>query len=81
MEPSGLLQITPVDGPLVRYCNDRQFEILSGEGVGSANHGYAANLGLALIPTGFDNTVVAIRIDDTKGIFKTSTEHPRNCVR
>jgi len=81
MEPSGLLQITPVDGPLVRYCNDTHYEILGGEGIGSANHGYAANLGLALIPTGFDNTVIAIRIDDNEGPLKTSAEHPGDCVR
>jgi len=30
--------------------------------VSSANHGYAPSLGLALIPTGFDNTVIAIRV-------------------
>jgi hypothetical protein len=63
MEPSGILQITPVGGPLVRLCNGGVLEILGGDGVGSANHGYAPGLGIALIPTGFDNTVVAIRIE------------------
>ena len=36
--------------------------LLGGDGVGSANHGYAEHLGLALIPTGFDNEVIAIRL-------------------
>ena len=62
-EANGTLQVTPVGGPLVRFCKDNDIQILAGEGIGSANHGYAANLKLALIPTGFDNTVIAIRID------------------
>lgn len=62
IEPDGTLQITPVAGPLVRYRGDDDIEILGGDGVSSANHGYAANLNLALIPTGFDNAVIAIRI-------------------
>jgi hypothetical protein len=61
-ESDGTLQVTPVGGPLVRYRSDSDIEILAGDGISSANHGYAANLGLALIPTGFDNTVIAIRI-------------------
>lgn len=60
MEPDGTLQITPVAGPLIRL--DTEIEVLGGDGISSANHGYAANLNLALIPTGFDNTVVAIRL-------------------
>ena len=61
-EVNGTLQVTPVGGPLVRFCNDDDIQILAGEGISSANHGYSANLKLALIPTGFDNTVIAIRI-------------------
>ena len=61
-EPDGTLQITPVGGPLVRLAET--IEVLGGDGVSSANHGYAPSLGLALIPTGFDNTVIAIRIGD-----------------
>jgi hypothetical protein len=61
-EANGTLQVTPVGGPLVRYRNDKDIEVLAGEGISSANHGYAANLNLALIPTGFENTVIAIRI-------------------
>lgn len=61
-ESDGTIQITPVAGPLIRYRSDNDIEILAGEGVSSANHGYAANLRLALIPTGFDNTVIAIRL-------------------
>jgi hypothetical protein len=60
-EPDGTLQITPVGGPLIRLGDPLQ--VLGGDGVGSANHGYSASLGLALIPTGFDNQVIAIRID------------------
>jgi len=60
MEPDGTLQVTPVAGPLIRL--DTHIEVLGGDGVSSANHGYAASLNLALIPTGFDNTVVAIRL-------------------
>ena len=59
-EADGTFQITPVGGPLLRL--DSEIEVLGGEGVSSANHGWAENLRLALIPTGFDNTVIAIRI-------------------
>jgi hypothetical protein len=58
----GTLQITPVAGPLIRYRGDDDIEIHVGEGISSANHGYAPALQLALIPTGFDNTVIAIRL-------------------
>ena len=61
-EADGTLQITPVGGPLIRYRNEAEIDILAGKGVSSANHGYSHSLGLALIPTGFDNTVVAIKI-------------------
>lgn len=61
-ETDGTIQVTPVAGPLVRYRSDGDFEILGGDGVSSANHGYSASLELALIPTGFDNQVIAIRI-------------------
>lgn len=64
MESDGTLQITPVGGPLVRM--GAEMEVIGGEGVSSANHGYAENLGLALIPTGFDNTVIAIRLTTRK---------------
>lgn len=63
-EGDGTLQVTPVGGPLIRYCHDGQARILAGEGISSANHGYAPRLRLALIPTGFDNTVIAIRVSD-----------------
>jgi len=59
IEADGTLQVTPVAGPLLRLV--APVEVIGGDGVSSANHGYAANLGLALIPTGFDNTVIAIR--------------------
>ncbi|MGI9234860.1 MAG: SMP-30/gluconolactonase/LRE family protein [Woeseiaceae bacterium] len=62
IERDGTLQVTPVAGPLVRYRSDDDVEVLGGDGVSSANHGYADSLNLALIPTGFDNTVIAIRI-------------------
>lgn len=65
MEADGTLQVTPVAGPLVRLGTNTQ--VLGGEGVSSANHGYAANLNLALIPTGYDNTVIAIRLGDQTG--------------
>ena len=61
LEPDGTLQVTPVGGPLVRLGDP--VEVLGGNGISSANHGYAANLELALVPTGFDNTVIAIRVD------------------
>jgi hypothetical protein len=64
LEPDGTLQVTPVGGPLVRLGDP--VEVLGGDGISSANHGYAANLGLALVPTGFDNSVIAIRIDVRK---------------
>jgi sugar lactone lactonase YvrE len=66
-EASGTLQITPVAGPLIRYRSEQDIEILAGEGISSANHGYSSRLKLALIPTGFDNTVIAIRIDPDGG--------------
>ena len=61
-EENEVLQVTPVGGPLVRLLANGETQILGGEGVGSANHGYAPSLGLALIPTGFDNQVIAIRL-------------------
>lgn len=60
-EADGTLQVTPVAGPLIRLLDE--IEVHGGEGVSSANHGYAEKLGLALIPTGFDNTVIAIRLN------------------
>ncbi len=62
MEADGTLQVTPVGGPLVRLGTEIQ--VLGGDGVSSANHGYAERLKLALIPTGFDNTVLAIQLAD-----------------
>ena len=64
LEADGTLQVTPVAGPLIRYRDDDDIEILAGDGISSANHGYAPRLQLALIPTGFDNTVIAIRLAD-----------------
>lgn len=62
LEADGTLQITPVAGPLIRYRDDDNIEIHTGDGISSANHGYAPGLQLALIPTGFDNAVIAIRL-------------------
>ncbi len=59
-EADGTLQVTPVGRALIRLTDD--YEVHDGEGVSSANHGWAENLRLALIPTGFDNTVIAIRV-------------------
>jgi hypothetical protein len=63
-EADGALQVTPVAGPLVRL--DTEIEILGGDGISSANHGFAPNLGLVLIPTGYDNTVIAINISTNR---------------
>jgi hypothetical protein len=75
-ESDGTLQVTPVSGPLVRYRSEHDIEILAGEGISSANHGYAANLNLALIPTGFDNSVIAISIasDDSQSGGEADTK-------
>jgi len=61
-EPDGTIQVTPVGGPLIRYRSKDDIEIIAGPGVSSANHCFAPGLQLALIPTGFDNTVIAIKI-------------------
>lgn len=61
-ESAETLQLTPVGGPLIRYRSDEDIEIVAGQGISSANHGYSSALELALIPTGYDNTVIAIRI-------------------
>lgn len=61
-EADGTLQVAPVGGPLIRLGDP--VSVLGGDGIESANHGYAPRLGLALIPTGFDNTVIAIRIEE-----------------
>ncbi len=74
LEPDGTMQITPVGGPLVRYRDADDVEVLGGDGISSANHGYAAGLKLALIPTGFDNTVIAIRIPDRRDAKPHATE-------
>lgn len=66
IEPDGTLQVTPVAGPLVRYRSDDDVQVIGGDGVSSANHGFAPSLNLALIPTGFDNTVIAIRVPSTR---------------
>lgn len=79
MEPNGTLQITPVAGPLVRFCNSDRLEILGGDGISSANHGYAANLSLVLIPTGFDNTVVAISIIESEPTQALAEQSTQNC--
>lgn len=65
-ESDGTLQVTPVAGPLIRYRSDEDYEVLRGEGVSSANHGYSGKLKLALVPTGYDNTVIAIRIRESR---------------
>ena len=49
-------------GPLLRHRAGEPWRRYEGEQISSANHGYAARLGLALIPTGFDNLVIAIRV-------------------
>jgi len=65
-ETDGTLQVTPVGGPIIRLTDD--IEVLAGDGVSSANHGYSEKLGLALIPTGFDNTVIAIRVSPSSRV-------------
>ena len=64
LEPDGTLQLTPVAGPLIRYRDEDAIQIFAGDGIRSANHGYSPSLQLAFIPTGFDNTVIAIRLAD-----------------
>jgi len=64
-DADGTWQVTIVGGPLVRYRAPSVYEVFGGEPIYSANHGYSAKLGLALIPTGFRNAVVAIRINAT----------------
>ena len=66
-EANGAMQITPVGGALIRFPKNGPVEIFGGEGISSANHGYAENLNLALIPTGYDNTVIAIRLPQCEG--------------
>ena len=61
-ERDGTLQVTPVGGPIVRLQAEAQIEIYAGDGISSANHGYAPALQLALVPTGYDNTVIAVRV-------------------
>lgn len=61
-EADGTLQVTPVGGPLIRIPANGDIRVFGGEGVSSANHGYDPRSGLALIPTGFDNTIIAIRV-------------------
>ena len=65
-ESDGTLQVTIVGGPLIRYRGRRDVQILGGDRVSSTNHGYSPEFGLALIPTGYDNTVIALKIDDLK---------------
>ncbi len=65
-EADGTLQVTPVAGPLIRFMKEGESQILAGEGISSANHGYSRRLGLALIPTGFGNEIIAIRISSKR---------------
>ncbi|MEM7084219.1 MAG: hypothetical protein AAF465_15930 [Pseudomonadota bacterium] len=62
-ERDGSLQITVVGGPLVRLRNGA-YEVIGGEGVSSTNHAYLPTSQLAVIPTGYDNTVVAVRLSE-----------------
>ena len=75
-EADGTLQVTPVGGPLIRYRNNDDIEVYAGDGVSSANHGYAPALGLALIPTGYDNTVIAIRLPPAARATSATTPPP-----
>lgn len=61
IEPDGVIQATPVGGPVVRLRDRVIVDVIGGEGISSANHGFAPTLGLILIPTGFDGTVIAVR--------------------
>lgn len=63
-ENGGTLQVTIVGGPLIRYRSKHDVQVIGGEGVSSTNHGYSAEFGLALIPTGYDNTVIAVKITE-----------------
>lgn len=64
-EADGTVQVTPVGGPLIRLLENGRAQVIQGEGVSSANHGYMPEKRLALIPTGFDNTVIAVRVPET----------------
>lgn len=64
LETDRTLQLAPVGGPVVRLFADDSSEVLGGDGVSSANHGYSGRLRLAVVPTGFDNTVIALRIPE-----------------
>ena len=55
LEADGTLQATS--------GSETEFEILGGAAISSANHGFSRELGLALIPTGFDNQVIVVRVD------------------
>ncbi|MEM6605338.1 MAG: hypothetical protein AAF671_06235, partial [Pseudomonadota bacterium] len=62
-EGDGTMQLTPVGGPLIRYLGDGDLRVYSGEGISSTNHGFLSSQGLALIPTGYANTVIAVRVE------------------
>ncbi len=61
-ESDGDLQVTIVGGPLIRNVGKNDIQVIGGDRVSSTNHGYSADFGLALIPTGYDNTVIALKI-------------------
>jgi hypothetical protein len=63
-ESDGALQLTIVDGPLIRYRDKHDIRVIGGDNVSSTNHGYSSEFGLALIPTGYDNTVIALNITE-----------------
>jgi hypothetical protein len=62
VESDGTIQVTPVGGSLIRYRDQNDIDIIAGPGISSANHGYAETMRMVFIPTGFDNTVIAIRL-------------------
>ncbi|MEM6963071.1 MAG: hypothetical protein AAF550_15195, partial [Myxococcota bacterium] len=62
-EADGTMQLTPAGGPLIRYLGDDDLRIYSGEGISSTNHGFLSSQGLAAIPTGYANTVIAVRVE------------------
>jgi len=56
------MQVTPVGGSLVRLRDGALTEVTGGESITSAEHGYLPAAGLALFPSGFGNTVIALRL-------------------
>lgn len=62
LEADGTLQVAIVGGPFLQLEDDGEIVLRADPRISSTNHAYLAGRRLAVIPTGYDNLIVAIRL-------------------